>query len=221
VNATFVDGLDPADRAALLKLGTVRRFRRDAAILLEGDQSDRVLLLREGRVRIVSTSPYGREILLAVRSCGELVGELNVLASEGAPRAATVIALEDVTAQTIAATEFLSFLQDHPKVSLALLRQVAARLRESSGHHVDAGAYDTLHRVARALVELAERGGRVVDGGVLVAEGLTQEGLAGLVASSRETVARALAVLRGRGLIETGRRSIVIRDLDRLRDFTP
>jgi CRP-like cAMP-binding protein len=221
VSKAFVDGLDPDDRAALQTLGTVRRFRRDAAVLLEGDEGDQVVVLREGRVRIVSTSRDGREMLIAVRGRGELVGELNALAAESAPRAATVIAMNDVTAQTIAAAEFLSFLQHRPRVALALLRQFADRLRESSNRHVDAGAYDTLHRVARALVELAEHGGRVVDDGVLVADGLTQEDLAGLVASSRETVARTLAALRSQGLIATGRRSIVIRDLDRLRLFTP
>ena len=157
--------------------------------------------------------PRRGEILLAVRGSGELIGELNALATEGPPRAATVIALSDVTAQTIAAAEFLTFLERRPKVALALLRQLADRLRESSNRHVDAGAYHTLHRVARSLVGLAERGGRVVDDGVLVADGLTQEDLAGLVASSRETVARALAALRSQGLIATGRRSIVVRDL--------
>jgi CRP-like cAMP-binding protein len=221
VSKAFVDGLDPDDRAALQTLGTVRQFRRDAAVLLEGDHSDQVVVLRRGRVRIVSTSRDGREILLAVRGCGELIGELNALGTEGPPRAATVVALGDVTAQTIAAAEFLAFLERRPKVALVLLRQLADRLRESSNRHVDAGAYDTLHRVARSLVGLAERGGRVVDDGVLVADGLTQEDLAGLVASSRETVARALAALRSQGLIVTGRRSIVIRDLDRLRLFTP
>jgi CRP-like cAMP-binding protein len=220
VNKAFVDSLDADDRTALLSLGTVRRYRKDAAVLLEGDRSDQVLVLREGRVRIVSTSVDGRELLLAVRGRGELVGELNVLASDETPRAATVIAMEDVAAQTVSAEEFRAFLRRHPEAAFALLRQLADRLRESSNRHHEAGAYDTLHRVARALVELAERGGRVVDDGVLVADGLTQEDLAGLVSSSRESAARALAALRRKGLITTGRRSMVITDLDRLRHFT-
>jgi hypothetical protein len=48
---------------------------------------------------------------------------------------------------------------------------------------------------------------------------LSQHDLAGLVAASPKSVGRALAVLRGRGLVSTGRRSIVIRDFDGLRRF--
>lgn len=219
MGASFLDGLAPPERAALRGLGIVRRFRREATLLLEGDRGDHVLLLVTGRVRIVNCAPDGREILVAVRGPGELVGELSALSAEDTPRAATVIALDDVVAQVIPGPVLIDFLRAHPDVAVALLRQLAGRLRESSARHVDAGAYDALRRVGRALVELAEREGRVVDDGIAVAHGLTQQDVAGLVASSRETVTRALAVLRRRDLVATERRMIVVRDLERLREF--
>ena len=217
VGASFIDDLAPPERAAMERLGITRRFRRDAAILLEGDRTDQVILLRTGRVKIINSGSDGREFLVAVRGPGELVGELTALTGDGAPRAATVIALDDVTAQVVQARDLLGFLRRQPDAALVLLRQLAGRLRESSARHVDAGAYGSQQRVARALVELAEREGEVVDTGVRVAVGLTQEDLAGLVASSRETVARALGVLRRQELIATDRRAIVVRDLERLR----
>jgi CRP-like cAMP-binding protein len=219
VAATFLDGLAPPDRQALSTLGTIRRFSRDAALLREGDRGEHALLLRAGRVKIINTSPEGREILIAVRCPGELVGELNALSLRPDTRSASVIALEDVVAQVIPGPTLIEFLLTHPAVAVGLLQQFASRLRESSARHVDAGAYDSLHRVARTLVELAVREGRVVDAGIAVADGLTQEDDAGLVASSRETVTRALAVLRRRNLIATERRRIVVRDLERLRQF--
>lgn len=216
---TFLDGLPEAERDALRALGASRRFPREATLMMEGDRAQHALVLRSGRVRVVNCSREGREILVAVRGPGELVGELNALSDAGSTRAASVIALEDVTAQVIPGAVLVEFLHTHPAVAVALLRQFARRLRESSTRHVEAGAYDSLHRVARTLVELAERDGHVVDAGIAVAEGLTQDDVAGLVASSRETVTRALAVLRKRELIATERRRIVVRDLERLRQF--
>jgi CRP/FNR family transcriptional regulator, cyclic AMP receptor protein len=219
VAETFVDRLTPADSKAVRLLGTVRRYRRQATLLLEGDRSDHVLLLREGRVKIVNTSVDGKEVLVAVRGPGELVGELNALAGSDAPRAGSVIALDDLTAQAIAAADFLAYLERHPAAALALVRQLAERLRESSGRHAEAGAYNTLHRVARELLRRADLQGKQTDEGVLVGEEMSQTDLAGLVAASRESVARALAVLRRQGLIATSRRSIRVLDVHGLRRF--
>lgn len=216
---TFVDRLPSADLKAARQLGTVRRYRRQATLMLEGDRSDHVLLVREGRVKIVNTSVDGKEVVVAVRGPGELVGELNALAGSEAPRAGSVVALDDVTTQTIAASDFLGYLEQHPAAALALVRQLAERLREATDRHAVAGAYDTLHRVARELLRRAELHGEPSDDGVLVGHGLSQTDLAGLVAASRESVARALTVLRRRDLIATSRRSIVVRDVDGLRRF--
>jgi CRP-like cAMP-binding protein len=213
------DGLTPDDRRTLRDLGVVRRHQRGAYVILEGDRSDHVLVLLEGRLKIVRTNEDGRESLVAVRTAGELVGELNALAGSDAPRAASVIALDDVTVQSIPAAEFLSFVAARPQVSFSLMRSLAVRLREATARHSDAAGYDSLHRVARVLVEQAERDGRAVDGGLLVGDGLSQSDLAGLVSASPKSVGRALSTLRSRGLITTARRTIVVVDIEGLRRF--
>jgi CRP/FNR family transcriptional regulator, cyclic AMP receptor protein len=211
--------LTVAAQEQLRALGTVRRHHRGAYLMLEGERADHVLLVRSGRLKIVRTTTDGREAVVAVRGEGELVGELNALAGTVRPRVGSVVALDDAVVQVIAADDLLTFLERHPAASLGLLRLLAARLREATSRQADAAGYDVLHRVARALVAEAERDGRVVDGGTQVGAGLSQAELAGLVAASPKSLARALAVLRNRGLVATGRRSIVIRDMDGLRDF--
>jgi CRP/FNR family transcriptional regulator, cyclic AMP receptor protein len=211
--------LAPDLQAALTGLGIVRRHRRGAFLILEGDRSDHVLFIRSGRLRIVRTSTDGRDVLVAVRGPGELVGELSALAGADETRAASVVALDDVVVQAIPSADFLRFLDQNRDVSFGLLRQLAARLREATSRHADAAGYDVLHRVARALVDEADRHGHAVEGGTAVGAGLSQDDLAGLVAASPKSVGRSLAVLRSRGLVSTSRRSIVISDLDGLRQF--
>ena len=211
--------LDPGARAELHDLGTVRRYRKGAYLILEGDRSDHALFIRSGRLKIVRTSSDGREVVVAVRGAGQLVGALSALAGTDAPRTGSVVALDDVVVQTIPAAQLLPFVERHPAVSFGLLRLLAARVRESTARHADAAGYDVLHRVARALIDEADRAGRAGDDVTVVGAGLSQAELAGLVSASPKSVGRSLAVLRSRGLLSTGRRSIVIRDIDGLRRF--
>jgi CRP/FNR family cyclic AMP-dependent transcriptional regulator len=220
VTGGFVSGFNDAERAAFRELGSVRRYRRGAYLILEGDRGDNTVVVLEGRVKIVTTNADGRESLMALRGPGELVGELNALAGDDSARSASVCALEDVTVRSIAAADLVRFLEAHPSACFRLLRQLAARLREATSHHADAAGYDTLRRLARALVEEADRKPPVPGGELVVGHGLSQSELAGLVAASPKSVARALASLRARGLITTSRRSILINDLDGLRQFT-
>jgi CRP-like cAMP-binding protein len=211
--------LAPDVQAAMRELGVVRRHRRGAFLILEGDLGDNILLVRSGRLKIVRTADDGRDVLVAVRGPGELVGELNALAGSSAPRAASVVALDDVVVQSIPAADFLRFVERHSEVSFGLLRLLAARLREATSRQTEVAGYDVLHRLARALADEAERHGRPVDGGLAVGDGLSQNELGSLIAASTKSVGRALTVLKSRGLVTTGRRTIIVRDVDGLRAF--
>jgi CRP-like cAMP-binding protein len=117
--------------------------------------------------------------------------------------------------------EFRAIMAGHTAIALELMRMVASRLRTSDRRLVEFGAYDITHRVALLLADMAASEGRPRAGGtgLVVPGGLSQDDLAGLVGGSRESVARALAVLRSLGLVSTGRRLVVVHDLERLRDY--
>jgi CRP-like cAMP-binding protein len=215
----FVAALDDRDRADLLGLGSRRRYRSGTALFFEGDRSDFVVVLREGRVKVLCTTSGGRELVLALRGAGDLVGELAAIDGDPEPRAATVVALEPVLAQVIAAEIFRDFVASRPRVALGLLRSLTARLRVADRRQVEFGGYDTSRRLASVLVELAEEYGLASEEGISIDVPLSQEELAGMIGGSRESVARALARLRARGLVQTRRRGISICDLDRLRRF--
>jgi CRP-like cAMP-binding protein len=212
----FVAELDPAAREALERLGRPCRYDAGTMLLLEGDLGSRVVVIRSGYVKVVATSDGGHTIMLAVRGPGDVLGDLSAI--DGEPRSASAITLEPVEAQVMTADEFRGFLTDVPGAAFALLRVVVERVRDSDQRRVEYGALDTLGRVALRLVELADTVGEPVDGAIRIGMSLTQDDLAGWVAASREAVARALASLRRRNLIATGRREITILDLGGLRD---
>ncbi|GAA0945025.1 Crp/Fnr family transcriptional regulator [Nonomuraea longicatena] len=210
----FLTLLTPDEVAALRAGGRPRRWERGDTVMAEGESADWVLLLTEGRVKVSSHTRAGTEVVLAVRGPGGLVGEMSAI--DGSPRSATVTALEPV--EGLVVQDFATFLGTHGRVAVLLMRLVTAKLRDSDRKRVEYGAYDATGRVATRLIELAERYGEQTSGGGLrVALPLSQDELAGWTGASREAVSKALRTLRDRGLIETGRRRVLIHDLDGLR----
>jgi CRP/FNR family transcriptional regulator, cyclic AMP receptor protein len=210
----FVALLGPDARAALLGLGRVRRYGRGATLLMQGARDDAVVVLLQGRVKVSLDTPDGREVVLAVLGPGDLVGEFEAIEPEATSRTASNVALEPVECRVFAADDLRRFLAAYPDAALELLRLTIRKLLTADQRRVDATALDAPHRLAHFLVERADA---QLDPELDVA--LTQEELASLIASSRESVVRALAALRARGLIETGRRRITIRDMPGLRAY--
>jgi CRP/FNR family transcriptional regulator, cyclic AMP receptor protein len=168
------------------------------------------VVLLNGRAKISSYTEDGSEVILAVRTPEDLLGELSAI--DGLPHSATVGALEPIDAVVIDGERFREYLETTPRVALALLEMEVSRLRDADRKRIEFGAYDSVGRVASRLVELAERFGEASPEGVRIALPLSQRELAGWVGASREAVTKALHVLRQRGLIETHRRSVTVLD---------
>ena len=194
--------------------GRARRFRTGATLFHEGDHSDWIGLVVKGRVKISCYGADGRERLVAVVGAGELLGELSAI--DGEARSATATALEPLEVAVLTAGEFVALLEKNPRATLGILRSVIGRLRDSDKRRVEFGALDTVGRVGRLIVELAERYGEDADGSIRIRLPLSQEELAGWAGASREAVVKALRQLRTRGWIETGRREITVLDLPAL-----
>src|SRR5688500_16108435 len=161
---SFLGALTPDEQGVLLMRGTVRSFARGVALFHELQASDRVVLLRSGRVKLTAVTEQGREILLAIAGPGDVLGELSAL--DDKPRSATAVAIEPVEAVTIPPSDLLAFLRDCPSASLAIIRQLARRLRDADRKRVEFAAQDSVGRVAARLVELCERFGEEADGTV-------------------------------------------------------
>jgi CRP-like cAMP-binding protein len=215
----FLDMLDPDDRAALLRAGRPQRYRAGTPIILQGDRSDTLFVIRSGSVKVTLATFDGHEILLTVLGPGEVFGEFEAIDRNGGPRDASVVALEPVDCRVFTPDELQDYLMSHPRVAYELLRTLIQRLRAADRRRTDSGSADVGHRLARFLLELADERGRPGPGGIDIELPVTQGELASQIAASRESAVRALTRLRAQGLISTGRRRITIRDADGLRKY--
>jgi CRP/FNR family transcriptional regulator, cyclic AMP receptor protein len=212
----FLAELEADERADLEALGAVRRYRRGDILFHQDDDAGVVVVLRDGHVKATMLND-GREVILAFPGPGELLGELSAV--DGRPRSATVRAVDDVEALVIPGSAFRAFLERRPRIALVLLRGVAERLRAADRQRVDYAVNDVVVRVAGRLVELCDRFGSDGDGGVDIGLAITQDELAAWAGASREAVAKAMALLRTLGWVQTERRRICVLDLPALRRY--
>ena len=213
-SAPLFAGLDDETWTTLSERLTMRSLRRGQHLFREGDPGEALHVLVDGKVKICRTSADGRENVIAILGPGDLLGELAIFDSQ--PRGATATAVVDSTLATLAESDFRAWLAEHPSVSAELLRALAARLRQTNEAMADLVFTDVPGRIAKTLLNLAERFGQPAGDGVRVAHDLTQEELAQLVGASRETVNKALADFATRGWIRLDGRAVVLIDADRL-----
>jgi CRP-like cAMP-binding protein len=192
-----------------------RRYRARQVLFREGEPGDAVLAIRSGRVKVSVVTPGGREIVIALKEPGELVGELAAI--DGRPRSATASALDEVEALVVSSAAFLEFVEEHPRLAVRLLQVLVEQIRAADLRSVERDSGDITCRVARRLVDLAERFGEHRGSGIEIALSLSQDDLAGWVGATREATSRALGKLRTDGCVTTGRHRITLTDVPELR----
>ena len=212
--AALFAALDDDSASALADSMSEAKIRRGDVLFHEGDSGDELFIVLDGKVKLGRTSVDGRENLLAILGPGQMFGELSLF--DPGPRSATVTAITDCTFASLSHDELLKWLEARPVVASGLLAQLAGRLRKANDVVSDLVFADVPGRVAKALLDLADRFGRTADDGVHVHHDLTQEELAQLVGASRETVNKALADFASRGWVRLEPRSVVILDIERL-----
>ena len=212
--APLFSALDDASAEKLLASMTLVKVSRGNTLFKEGDSGDRLFVVVDGKLKLGTSSPDGRENLLSILGPGEMFGELSLF--DPGPRTATATAVTDSKLLSLANDQVIGWVTEYPQVSLQLLGRLAQRLRRTNEGLADLVFSDVPGRVAKALVDLGSRFGMQKDDGLHVNHDLTQEELAQLVGASRETVNKALADFAGRGWVRLEPRAVVIIDYERL-----
>lgn len=213
--APLLDGLDDEGARALRRQMGEVELSRGEHLFMEGDDGDAMYVVLDGKMKLTRAAADGRENLLTVIGPGEMFGELSLF--DPRPRTSSASAVTDAVLASLKHKDLMPWVRERPEVSLHMLRALAKRLRRAQDVTADLVFTDVPGRVAKNLLDLAERFGTHGADGLHVHHDLTQEELAQLVGASRETVNKALADFAARGWLQISARSVLILDVDRLR----
>lgn len=188
----------------------VREHEAGAIIFHAGDPGHTCHIIAKGKVRVYVIGEDGRELSVSIFGPGEIIGEMALF--EDLPRSASVETIEPTTTLELHQNVLLHGLEHSPTLARSLLRALSARLRHMTEDAEGLASLTVSDRLIARLRRLAEWSGRPVTNGVRITLPMTQQELAALVGTSRESVNRALATLRRQGKVHLDNGWIVLLD---------
>ena len=185
-------------------------------VLQTDEPSADIFFIAKGVVTVNHFSSSGREVTYASIHEGGFFGEFSAI--DGAPRSANVITETEAVIARLSPSIFRSILMDFPKVTLRLCEHLVAKNRELTGRVYEFSAFSVPHRIQLEILRLCDRG--KTDGNrCTINPAPTHYEIATRTSTHREAVSRELSQLAQQGILEVGRRAIVVADLKRLRSM--
>lgn len=203
--------------AALTELSTDRKTRTylgKEVVFREGDFPNYLYLLKKGKIKIIKTDHYGKELVVQLVGSGEYFGFMSIL--EGKDHQETAIALENAEVVTIPRTDFLTLVESNRDVAVRFIRMLAGSIHEQEVRLLQLAYAPVRERTACALLELYKR---------FVKEGdseqirISRDDLASMVGTATESLIRTLSDFKEDGTITVQGRSIVINKPEVLSKF--
>ena len=194
-----------------------RAYKKGQMILLEESQGETFFIIVSGAVKVTRLSDDGREVILAILGESDFFGEMSLLDGEG--RSANIVANEDAEVLTLSRRDFLDCLETYPKIAIALLEELAIRLRKSDQHIESLSLSDSEHRIAITLIRFAQELGMIKQGDVKISNLPFQQDIANMAGTSRETVSRTLKLLEEKDLIKKEGKDLIIYKFDEFRQL--
>jgi CRP/FNR family cyclic AMP-dependent transcriptional regulator len=203
----LLEALSDDGRRALLARCPRRRFSKGEVVFHQGDSGDSLHLLAAGTAAVRVSTPMGEIVTLDILRSGEVFGE-QALIADGSVRSATVVALEPCETMSLTRVVFEGLLAEHPGVALILVQVLEARLRATSQNLLEALYLSADARVFRRLARLAE----IYTGHGSGAIPITQDDLATMAGTTRQTLNKVLRQAQDDGLVTLARGRISVID---------
>jgi CRP/FNR family cyclic AMP-dependent transcriptional regulator len=198
------EALDQNHRETLARRFVIRHFPKNTIVIHEGDDTNSLYVILEGRVKVYLADEAGKEVTLNTQGAGEYFGEVSLF-DEG-PRSASVITTEECQFAVMMKQDFIDCLTENPQMSFKIIQGLTHRLRALSENVRSLALMDVYGRVARLLLELAKEQGDTK----IIPEKLTHNDIAARVGASPKMVSRIMQELKKGGYIRKAEGRLII-----------
>ncbi|MFC1585432.1 Crp/Fnr family transcriptional regulator [Fibrobacterota bacterium] len=198
----------------LSKMASIKSYKRNETILSENDHSRQsFFIIAKGQVKVYISGIDGKEAILALLGEGGFFGEMSLL--DGEPRSASVKAVKSSQLVLIRREDFLAEIKKHQELSMILLVEMSQRIRRADKQISSLALMSVYGRIAGTLLQIMKEQGktiRLIDDSVVtvIRKRPSQQQLADMSGTTRETVSRALHHLQKKGFIALSGKDIYI-----------
>jgi CRP/FNR family transcriptional regulator len=210
---------DQAELSEVAQLVSTRRLGKHQTIFREGDPGQTFYLILSGSVAIYRNAPDGRETILSILKERDFFGEMSIF--DTAVRAASVRTLTEVEVGVIERDDFLALIDRSPRIGRLLVIALSERLRAANKLISATTSQDIRSRLASLLLNLATNFGEPAPTGTRITLRLTNQEMANMIGTTRETVNRTLNRFWDERLIDMRTAHVVVVEFEKLKAMVP
>jgi CRP/FNR family cyclic AMP-dependent transcriptional regulator len=192
-------------------------LEQDDILYTPKDGTERLFILKKGRVQLYEVDQAGGEITLSVVEDGNVFGEMALTGQS--LQSLYVRALTPSTVVSLRREELEMLIMKKPEVGLRLVRELAEKLHASEARYADIIGKDVPARLATLILQLVDSEGVVSSESYRIPTHYTHEQLGTMIGCKRVAVSRAFSRLKEVGAVQLKERYIIVKNLEALKDL--
>lgn len=195
-----------------------KKASKGEIIYFSSSDLPRVFLLKKGNIKIVTIDDKGNETIKDIIKKGDLFGELALEADNKVEECAKALS-DDVAICSFLISDFENLLLRNPTLALSYTKFVGLKMKRIKNSYANLISKDAKTRLYQFLKDWAEQEG-IQNGNTVVIENyLTQNDIAQVICTSRQTAAQLLNEMEANHLLSYNRKEIIISDITKLQLF--
>ncbi|PLS16309.1 Crp/Fnr family transcriptional regulator [Bacillus sp. M6-12] len=199
-SAPLLNALSAEEIKLIEEISIVRTYAKTHHIFLQEEPIQNVLFLFEGRVKIYRNDANGREQIVAIHTNGEMFPHVGFFREGGYPAFAQ--ALEQCTLIIIPKKEFEKILIYNPDMSKKMFHVLGEKIVDLQKRLEAQILNNSYEQIIKLILRLGSDLGRKDSGGEIHVDlNITNQDLAKMIGSTRETISRTLSKLKKLGLL--------------------
>ncbi|MDM0937212.1 Crp/Fnr family transcriptional regulator [Clostridium perfringens] len=215
-NISIFSTLSTEELLKIVNMTEHKSFKENDVLCREGEKSDKLFLIREGRVKICKITKEGKEQIVYVLSKGDFFGENNLFTSNNISNF-SAYAITDAKLCILKKENLEKILIKNPEISLKIIQEMADRINSAENLAQTLATRDVEARLATVLIEFMNKYGQKKEEGIYINLPLNREQIANYCGITRETVSRRLSKFDKLGIIKLqGNKGLIIKDKEAL-----
>ena len=192
-----------------------KKAKKGEIIYFSSSDVPRIFLLKKGNIKIVAVDEEGNETIKDIIQKGDLFGELTLETDDQTNEYAKVLS-DDVAICSFLMADFENLLLRNPSLALSYTKFVGLKMKRIKNSYSNLISKDAKTRLFQFLKDWAEKEGKRVDNKVVIENYLTQNDIAQIICTSRQTATQLLNEMETNGTLIYNRKEIIISDISKL-----
>lgn len=192
-----------------------KKAKKGEVIYFSTSDVPRIFLLKRGSIKIVSVDDDGNETIKDIIQKGDLFGELTLEKDAQVNEYAKVLT-DEVSICSFLMSDFEDLLLRNPSLALSYTKFVGLKMKRIKNNYANLVSKDAKTRLRQFLIDWSENEGKREGDRVTLENYLTQNDIAQIICTSRQTATQLLSEMEASGTIIYNRKEIIIADLTKL-----